>query len=111
MNSNTDNSVKSYQMSLMRYAVEHVIEDVFAAKADGVMVYANGQIRQHYGLKDEEDMSCINIKALPQFPGTVVHWGYILSQVDRTAGKGNIFLVEPMSDCPEMICLSNSIRA
>lgn len=98
-------------MSLMRYAVEHVIEDVFATKADGIMVYANGQIRQHYGLKDEEDMSCINIKALPQFSRTAVHWGYILSQVDRTAGKGNIFLVEPMSDCLEMICLSNSIRA
>jgi hypothetical protein len=111
MNSNTDNSVKSYQMSLMRYAVEHVIEDVFATKADGIMVYANGQIRQHYGLKDEEDIFCINIKALPQFPRTAVHWGYILFQVERTAGKGNIFLMEPMSDCPEMICLSNSIRA
>lgn len=98
-------------MSLMRYAVEHVIEDVFATKADGIMVYANGQIRQHYGLKDEEYIFCINIKALPQLPRTAVHWGYILSQVDRTAGKGNIFLMEPMSDCPEMICLSNSIRA
>ena len=54
-------------MSLMRYAVEHVIEDVFATKADGIMVYANGQIRQHYCLKDEEDMSCINIKVLPSF--------------------------------------------
>lgn len=43
MNSNTDNSEKSYQMSLMGYALDHAIEDIFATKADGTMVYANGQ--------------------------------------------------------------------
>ncbi len=96
-------------MSLMRYALEHAIEDVFATKADGTMIYANGQFRLHHGLKDEGDISHINIKTLSPFPKTAEHWEYILSQVDKTIGKGNFFLVEPMPDCPDVLAFEGHV--
>lgn len=109
MNSNTDNSEKSYQMSLMGYALDHAIEDIFATKADGTMVYANGQFRLHHGLGCEDDISQINIKTLTPFPQTAEHWEHILSQVDKETGKGHFFLTDPIPDSPDVLAYEGHV--
>lgn len=109
MNSNTDNSEKGFQTSLMRYALEHAIEDIFATKSDGTMVYANGQFRLHHGLGMDEDISQTNIKTLTPFPETAEHWEYILSQVDKATGKGRFFLTEPIPGSPDVLAYEGQV--
>lgn len=96
-------------MSLMGYALEHAIEDIFATKADGMMVYANGQFRLHHGLGKDEDISQINIKTLTPFPETSKHWEHILSQVDKKTGKGRFFLTEPIPDSPNVLAFEGHV--
>ena len=50
MNSAIGNTEESTKMALGNYALDHAIEDIFATKSDGTMVYANGQFRLHHGL-------------------------------------------------------------
>ena len=81
----SNNTEKPFAMSLMTYALEHAIEDIFATKADGTLIYANGQFRLHHGLRDDEDVTAKNIKDLTPFPQTAQHWEYILAQVEGTS--------------------------
>ena len=82
MNSAIGNTEESTKMALGNYALDHAIEDIFATKSDGTMVYANGQFRLHHGLTKDDDLSKLNIKNLTPFPQTAEHWEYILSQID-----------------------------
>lgn len=109
MNSNTDNAEKNMQTSLMAYALDNAIEDIFATKVDGMMVYANGQFRLHHGLEPKEDIFQYNIKSLTPFPQTAEHWKYILSQVDKTTGKGEFFLTEPIPGSPEVLAFEGKV--
>ena len=48
---NADNTkIASNEIALMTYALDNAIEDIFATKVDGTMVYANGQCMLHHGL-------------------------------------------------------------
>lgn len=109
MNSNTVNSGNSCQMSLMRYALDHAIEDIFATKSDGTLVYANAQFRLHHGLEADEDVSGVNIRTLTPFPETAQHWEYILSEVDKATGKGHFFLTEPMPGSPDVLAYEGQV--
>lgn len=100
---NTDKTKTASDFALMTYALDHAIEDIFATKADGTMVYANGQFRLHHGLKPDEDISPLNIKNLTPFPQTAEHWEYILSEVEKGGGRGHFFLTEPIPDSPEVL--------
>lgn len=93
----------------MTYALNHAIEDIFATKADGTMVFANEQFRMHHGLDNKTDISSLNIKNLHPFPKTAEHWEFILSQVDRQTGRGHFFLTEPIPDSPEVLAFEGSV--
>lgn len=103
MNSAIGNTEESTKMALGNYALDHAIEDIFATKSDGTMVYANGQFRLHHGLTKDDDLSKLNIKNLTPFPQTAEHWEYILSQIDPATGKGHFFLTEPIPGRPEVL--------
>ncbi len=105
----SNNTEKPSAMSLMAYALEHAIEDIFATKADGTLIYANGQFRLHHGLSDDEDVTVKNIKDLTPFPQTAQHWEYILAQVDAATGRGYFFLTEPMPGRPEVLAFEGKV--
>lgn len=99
----TDKTKAASDFALMSYALDHAIEDIFATKADGTMVYANGQFRLHHGLGSDVDVSTLNIKNLTPFPQTAEHWEYIVSEVVKGGGRGHFFLTEPIPDSPDVL--------
>lgn len=91
------------EVALMTYALDNAIEDIFATKADGTMVYANGQFRLHHGLDKDIDISTVNIKDLEPKPQTAEHWNYILSEVEKGGGAGRFFLTDPIPNTPDVL--------
>lgn len=109
MKNETEHTGGNTLMALSKYALNHAIEDIFATKADGTMVYANKQFCLHHGLNEEADLSQTNIQDLPPFPQTSQHWKHILSQVDPATSKGHFFLTEPIPGKPDVLAFEGEV--
>lgn len=106
---NADNTkIASNEIALMTYALDNAIEDIFATKVDGTMVYANGQFRLHHGLEKDSDISTLNIQDLKPYPQTAEHWNYILGEVKKGGGHGHFFLTEPIPGSPEVLAFEGN---
>ena len=76
-------------MDLQTYALEHAIEDIFATKSDGMLVFANKQFRIHHAIDDMQDVAALNIKDLSPVPNTRQHWEYIVGEVEKGGGRAS----------------------
>ena len=90
-------------MDLQTYALEHAIEDIFATKVDGMLVFANKQFRIHHAIDDMQDVAALNIKDLSPVPNTRQHWEYIVGEVEKGGGRAHFFLSEPIPDSPDVL--------
>ena len=99
----TDIQQSRNDINLLTHAINNSIEDIFATRLDGSLVFCNRLFRQHHGINEHADIATLNMADLSPQPDTLAAWETILSKVNEGGGRANFSIVNPLPDSPDVL--------
>ena len=99
----TDIQRSRNDINLLTHAINNSIEDIFATRLDGSMVFCNRLFKQHHGINEHIDISTLNIADISPQPDTLEAWQHILSKVKAGGGRANFSVVNPLPGSPDVL--------
>ncbi len=92
----TDIQRSRNDINLLTHAINNSIEDIFATRLDGTLVFCNRLFKQHHGIDDHVDITTLNIAHLSPQPDTLEAWQDILGKVKAGGGRSDFSVVNPL---------------
>lgn len=104
----TDIQQKRNDINLLTHAINNSIENIFAAREDGTLVFANRCFKEHYNIGNTEDISKINFINLPSFTQNERVWKEIISSARKDMENSSFIINHPLEDYPEILAYEGS---
>lgn len=104
----TDIQQKRNDINLLTHAINNSIENIFAAREDGTLVFANRCFKEHYNIGNTEDISKINFIDLPSCVQNKRVWKEIISSARKDMENSNFIIYQPLDDYPEVLAYEGS---
>lgn len=99
----TDIQQRRNDISLLTHAINNSTEDIFAARRDGSLVFANRRFKEHYNIGNTEDITQLNFATLPASLKSQQIWDNMLSTIKKGKANNNFIIYHPLEAHPEIL--------
>ena len=89
---------KRKNINLLTHAINNSMEDIFATREDGTLVFANKGFRKNHRISESEDITQMNITEVYPVPQTKEHWEKMKSDILQNGGQTHFILHNPIPD-------------
>lgn len=100
----TDIQQRRNDINLLTHAINNSIEDIFAAREDGTLVFANRSFKEHHRIGSTEDITQLkftNLYSIDPNQGERV-WKEMISSARKDTESNNYIIYHPLEDYPEI---------
>lgn len=101
----TDIQQRRNDINLLTHAINNSIEDIFAAREDGTLVFANRSFKEHHQIGNAEDINQLkftDLYTLDQEQGKRV-WKEMISSARKDTESNNYIIYHPLENYPEIL--------
>lgn len=101
----TDIQQRRNDINLLTHAINNSIEDIFAAREDGTLVFANRRFKEHHHIGNTEDINQLkftDLYTLDQEQGKRV-WKEMISSARKDTESNNYIIYHPLENYPETL--------
>lgn len=99
----TDIQQKRNNINLLTHAINNSNENIFAARKDGTLVFANRCFKEHYNIGNTEDITKINFIDLSSSDKNKRVWRKIISSARKDMENNSFIINQPLDDYPEIL--------
>ena len=90
-------------ITLLTHAINNSTEDIFAAKANGQLVFANRKFRDHHGISHSTDISTLRFTDLTSSPNNAQVWDNLVKNVIRGRDSNTYVVYNPLKNDPSIL--------
>ena len=90
-------------ISLLTHAINNSTEDIFAAKADGQLLFANRKFRDHHGIPHTTDITTLHFADLTSSPDNPEVWENLKKSILRGQENNTFIVYNPLKDDPNVL--------
>ena len=90
-------------ISLLTHAINNSTEDIFAAKANGQLLFANRKFRDHHDIGHSVDISTLHFADLTSSPNNPEVWANFLQTIRRDTDTNTYVVYNPLTKDPSIL--------
>ena len=90
-------------ISLLTHAINNSTEDIFAAKANGQLLFANRKFRDHHGIPHTTDITTLHFADLTSSPNNPEVWENLKKSILRGQENNTFIVYNPLKDDPNVL--------
>ncbi len=90
-------------ISLLTHAINNSTEDIFAAKANGQLLFANRKFRDHHGIPHNTDITTLHFADLTSSPDNPEVWENLKKSILRDQENNTFIVYNPLKDDPNIL--------
>ena len=90
-------------ISLLTHAINNSTEDIFAAKANGQLLFANRKFRDHHGIPHTTDITTLHFADLTSSPNNPEVWENLKKSIPRDQENNTFIVYNPLKDDPNIL--------
>ncbi|WP_294590072.1 ATP-binding protein [uncultured Bacteroides sp.] len=101
----TDIQQRRNDINLLTHAINNSMEDIFAAREDGTLVFANRSFKEHHRIGCTEDITQLkftNLYSLDQAQGKRI-WKEMIASARKDTESNNYIIYHPLENYPEIL--------
>ena len=90
-------------ISLLTHAINNSTEDIFCAREDGTLLFANRRFKEHHGIAADADVTTLKFADLASSPDNPQVWENLKRSVRRDTHENHFIVYHPLEDRPEIL--------
>ena len=98
----TDIQQSRNDINLLTHAINNSTEDIFAAREDSTLVFANRRFREHHNIGSAEDITKLKFSELSSSGRNIQFWQTIISSIKKETDN-NFIIYQPLEKHPEIL--------
>lgn len=102
---------KRRNINLLTHAINNSLEDIFATREDGTMIFANKSFRLNHRIGESEDITRMNIADVYPIPQTKEHWENMKNEILQNGGQTHFILHQPLPDSLDVLAYEGNAFA
>lgn len=99
----TDIQKSRNDINLLTHAINNSTEDIFAAKEDGTLIFANRLFKLHHELGSTDDISQLKIYEIGSYTRTLEGWQQMISSIKEGEKHQSFTVYNPLPRFPEIL--------
>lgn len=104
----TDIQQRRNDITLLTHAINNSTEDIFAAREDGTLVFANRRFREHHNISMTDDVSTLNIYRISTNAQDENSWQGLIKSLSKGEKRNGFILYHPLPEHPEVLAMEGS---
>lgn len=105
----TDIQQRRNDITLLTHAINNSTEDIFAAREDGTLVFANRRFREHHNISITDDVSTLNIYRInANAQQDENSWQRLIKSLRKGEKRNGFILYHPLPEHPEVLAMEGS---
>lgn len=104
----TDIKRRENDINILTRAINNATEDIFAAKTDGTLIFANRKFKQHHRIPDYKSLSEIKIDQLPCGSIEMEKWNQVFACTQDGSSK-NFIIHNPFPDNTKILAFEETV--
>lgn len=99
----TDIQKSRNDINLLTHAINNSTEDIFAAKEDGTLIFANRLFKLHHELGSTDDISQLKIYEIGSYTRTLEGWQKMIASIKEGEKHQSFMVYNPLPRFPEIL--------
>lgn len=99
----TDIQKSRNDINLLTHAINNSTEDIFAAKEDGTLIFANRLFKLHHELGSTDDISQLKIYEIGSYTRTLEGWQKMIASIKEGEKHQSFMVYNPLPHFPEIL--------
>lgn len=99
----TDIQKSRNDINLLTHAINNSTEDIFAAKEDGTLIFANRLFKLHHELGSTDDISQLKIYEIGSYARTLEGWQQMIASIKKGEKHQSFTVYNPLPHFPEIL--------
>lgn len=104
----TDIQQRRNDITLLTHAINNSTEDIFAAREDGTLVFANRRFREHHNISITDDVSTLNIYRINANAQDENSWQRLIKSLRKGEKRNGFILYHPLPEHPKVLAMEGS---
>ncbi|MDO4163426.1 MAG: ATP-binding protein [Bacteroides sp.] len=104
----TDIQQSRNDVCLLTHAIDNSTEDIYAAREDGTLIFANHSFKEHCGISNMDDISQMKIYELPHCIQNRESWQTFVSNVRMGRLTQTHVIYSPLTCFPEVLAMERN---
>ena len=90
-------------ITLLTHAINNSTEDIFAAKRNGQLLFANRNFRRHHGIQDDEDITTKYFYQLGSSENNPEVWEELVNSISHDSANNTFVVYNPIDNSPNIL--------
>jgi nitrogen-specific signal transduction histidine kinase len=100
----TDIQKRRNDINLLTHAINNSTEDIFAAREDGTLVFANRRFKEHHNIGNTEDITKLKFPDLiSSNNGNRQVWQNMMTSIQKDTDNNSFIIYQPLEEHPEIL--------
>lgn len=104
----TDIQQRRNDITLLTHAIDNSTEDIFAAREDGTLVFANRRFKQHHDISSTDDISQMKIYEINSYTQNEQVWRQMTSSIKKGEEHNGFVIYSPLPSHPEVLAIEGN---
>lgn len=104
----TDIQQRRNDINLLTHAINNSTEDIFAAREDGTLVFANRRFRQHHDIGAADDITQLKIYEINSYTQNEQVWRQMTSAIKKEDEHNGFVIQNPLPLHPEVLAIEGN---
>ncbi len=104
----TDIQQRRNDITLLTHAIDNSTEDIFAARKDGTLVFANRRFKQHHDISSTDDISQVKIYEINSYTQNEQVWRQMTSSIKKGEEHNGFVIYNPLPSHPEVLAIEGN---
>ena len=104
----TDIQQQRNDINLLTHAINNSAEDIFAARKDGTLVFANRRFKQHHDISYTDDITQLKIYDTNSYVSNEEEWKKMLSTFRKGKEHNGFVIPDPLPLHPEVLAIEGN---
>ena len=104
----TDIQQRRNDINLLTHAINNSTEDIFAARKDGTLVFANRRFKQHHNIGSMDDITQLTIYDINSYANSTEDWHQMMANTKKGEEHNGFILYNPLPLHPEVLAIEGN---
>lgn len=104
----TDIQQRRNDINLLTHAINNSTEDIFAARKDGTLLFANRRFKQHHNIGGMDDITQLTIYDINSYAKNMEDWQRLIANTQKAEGHNGFILHNPLPLHPEVLAIEGN---
>lgn len=104
----TDIQQRRNDINLLTHAINNSTEDIFAAREDGTLMFANRRFKQHHNIGTTDDITQLKIYEINSYAKNEQSWKQIIALIKKGEEHKGFIIQNPLPLHPEILAVEGN---